>query len=159
MRSWQLASVSVIGGIIGLGCGAAPTATPPTLGVQVTSVTPTLEPNNPQLSNHGVPAEQVRFTVDGLPTPSTGLYLHCRLEIFHSGRQVGATSVVTAAAASQSVNVEVSGDNFAGAPSDAHVECSVNASPVVTPTAANAPSRSRPGRNPAATRAPSNAAA
>jgi hypothetical protein len=129
MRLLRLAPLSLVGGIIGLGCGATPTATPATLGVQVSSVTPTLEAYNPQLASHGIPAEQVHFTVDGLPTPTTGLYLHCSIQVFHAGKQVGATSVVTGAAASQSVSVQVTGDNFTGKPSDAHVICSVNAKP------------------------------
>ena len=128
--------VSVVGGLIALGCGATPVATPATpsstpgtLGVHVTSVTATLEPYNPQISNHGISAEQVIFTVGGLPTLPTSSYLHCSIEVFHSGRQVGATSIV-AAVANQSVIVGVNGATFAGKPSDAHVVCRANSSPV-----------------------------
>ena len=98
--------------------------------MRVTSVTATLEPYNPQISNHGIPAEEVNFSVSGLPTSSTGSYLHCNVGIFHLGRQVGATSVVTGATATQSVGVEISGNNFAGKPADAHVECRTSTSPI-----------------------------
>jgi hypothetical protein len=128
--------MSLVGGVVVLGCGDTPTSTPATLGVQVSSVTPTFEAYNPQLSSHGLPAELVHFTVSGLPTPTAGLYLHCSITILHSGKKVGSTSVVTGAAASQSVSVEVDGDNFAGKPSDAHVVCNVNANPTVTTAAA-----------------------
>jgi hypothetical protein len=131
MRWWLVAPLSALGGIVVLGCGADPQATPATLGARVTSVTPTLEPYNPELSNHGIPAERVNFTLDGLPSPSTGLYLHCTVQVFHAGRQVGATSVVTGAAATQSVSVAVNGDNFSGKPSDAHIVCNVNARPTL----------------------------
>ena len=96
----------------------------------VTSVTATLLPYNPQLSNHGIPAEQVNFTVSHIPVSSVPASFHCTIEVFHSGRQVGATTVGTGAplgysTSSQSLGVEVKGDNFAGKPSDAHVVCHV----------------------------------
>ncbi len=145
--------VSVVTGVIALGCSSATPAassrsTPGSLKVNVTSVTPTLEPYNPQLSNHGIPAEQVNFTVIGLPTPPTDTYLHCHVAVSHSGQQVGTTSMVAGVSATpppppllgpyetrggksrQSVSVEVTGDNFEGQPSDAHVACLANASPI-----------------------------
>lgn len=51
----------------------------------MTSVTATLEPYIPQISDQGIPAEQVNFTVRGLPTPSKDLYLHCDIAVRHSG--------------------------------------------------------------------------
>jgi hypothetical protein len=134
MRPWFVVPVSVVSGVIALGCSATPAASPRSISgplkVQVTSVTPTLEPYNPQLSNHGVPAEQVNFTVSGLPTSSTHPYLHCHVAVSHSGRQVGVTSMVAGATASQSGSVEVTGNNFDGQPSNAHVACLANASPI-----------------------------
>ena len=113
--------------VIALGCSG-----PVTLGVHVTSVTATWLPYNPSTSGGGIPGELVSFTVSGLPVES---YLHCNIGVFHSGRKVGATSIVTGAVASptrsESVSVEVSGDNFAGRPSDAHVVCRANSNPTI----------------------------
>jgi len=134
MKSWLVVPVVVASGVMALGCSATPAATPRstpgTLGVQVTSVTATLEPYDPQISTHGIPAEQVNFTVSGLPSPSAHYTLHCTLAIFHEGRQVGATRMDAGAAASQSVSVEVNGDNFDGKPSDAQVACLANTDPI-----------------------------
>jgi len=136
MTPWFVVPAWVVSGVVALGCSATPSATPRlgpgSLAAHVTSVTATLEPYNPQISNHGIPAEQVNFTVSGLPTPSEHLYLHCNIAVFHSGRQVGATSMVATAVASQSVSVEVNGDSFDGIPSDAHVVCVANPNPIGT---------------------------
>jgi len=57
-----------------------------------------------------------------LPLTSIGAsFFHCVIEVFHSGRQVGATTVGTGAplgysTSSPSLGVEVKGDNFAGVP-------------------------------------------
>ena len=134
MRSWLVVPASVVGGVVAFGCSGTsavtPSSQPRTLVVRVNSVSATLEPYNPQISHHGIPAEQVSFTVSGLPESSTGSYLHCTVAIFHSGRQVGSTSVVTGATSMQSVSVEVIGDNFAGKPSDAQVVCHASSSPI-----------------------------
>ena len=91
----------------------------------------TLEPYNPQLTHHGRPAERVNFTVSGLPRSSATTYFRCSIRVFHSGRQVGAMSVVSGASARQSVSVEVRGEGFAGKPSDAHILCHVSTSPLL----------------------------
>jgi hypothetical protein len=111
------------------GSGPA-TANPTNLRVQVTSVTATLLPFNPQLSNRGIPAEHIDFTVSGLPPTSAPSSFRCDIEVFHSGRQVGMTSFGTGAppdyiTSSQSVGVAVTGGSFAGRPSDAHISCRV----------------------------------
>lgn len=129
---WSTIPILVAGGVATFGCGSTPTIpTSGKLGVQVTSVAATLEPYNPQISNHGIPAEQVNFTVSGLPKSSATSYFHCSVRVFHSGRQVGATSVVSGASPRQSVSVEVRGRNFAGKPSDAHVRCHLSTSPLL----------------------------
>ena len=132
--SWSVFLVLACSAVVALGCSVNPVkarATPGTLKVRVTSVTGTLEPYNPQISNHGIPAELVNFTVSGLPTSSATSYLHCEIRVLRSGRQVGATSVVSGASSSQSVSVEVNGDTFPGQPSDAHVVCHRSASPLL----------------------------
>lgn len=111
--------------------GPGPVATSPmTLSVLVNSVTATLLPYNPQLSNQGVPAERIAFTVSGLLPSSAPSPLRCTIEVFHSGRQVEMTSVAAGAppgftTSSQSVGVAVAGGGFAGMPSDAHISCRV----------------------------------
>lgn len=111
--------------------GSGPATTNSTnLSVQVTSVTATLLPYNPQLSNQGIPAEHIEFTVGGLPPSAAPSSFRCNIEVFHSGRQVGMTSVGTGAppeytTSSQSVGVAVTGGSFAGRPSDAHISCRV----------------------------------
>ena len=134
MRSWLVVPVSVVGGVVAFGCSRTPAVTPSsqprTLVAHVDSVSATLEPYNPQISNHGIPSEQVSFTVSGLPESSTGSYLHCTVALSHSGRQVGSTSVVTGATPMQLVSVEVTGDNIAGKPSDAQVVCHDSSSPI-----------------------------
>jgi len=133
MRSWLVWPVLVVGGATALGCSATPAALPSsapgTLRVEVTSVTPILEPYNPQISHHGLPAEQVNFILTGVPMSSSPSHIHCDIGVFHSGRRVGSTSVVAGATTSQSVSVEVDGNNFAGKPSDAHVVCRRSANP------------------------------
>ncbi len=117
------------GGAVCLGCGATPATAPrPTpvatspgdLGVQVTSVTPTLEPYNPQLADQGIPAEQVDFAIR--PGPG-GSPVSCTIGVFRSGREVGSTTMVGPGSSSQSIDVAVRGANFDGSPSDARVRC------------------------------------
>jgi hypothetical protein len=135
MTPWFVLPISVVSGALALGCSITPSAAPRSSGsvqVHVTSVRAILEPYNPQISNHGIPAEQINFTVGGLPTPSNHLFLHCNIAVFHSDRQVGATSLTAGAATSLSVGVQVNGDNFEGIPSDAHIVCAANAIPFGT---------------------------
>jgi hypothetical protein len=148
MKPWLLAPVSVVGGVMALGCTSTPTVTqrsrptsqavlanaaPGTLRVRVISVTAALEPYNPQVASQGIPAEHVVFTVSGLPR-SAGRYLHCTATVFHMGQQVGTTSFGDGAASSrastQQLDVQVNGENFAGQRSDAHVVCSTTTDPV-----------------------------
>lgn len=106
---------------------ASSVSTPGALQVQVTSVTATLLPYNPEFSNGGIPAEQVEFTISGVPPPPAPTSLRCNIEVFHSGRQVGGTTVGFGDSASrQSWSVEVKGGNFAGKPSDALVACQLS---------------------------------
>jgi hypothetical protein len=121
----------LFGGAIALGCSSAGAAvpssvasstTPGNLSAKVTSVTATLEPYNPQFSHHGIPAEQIAFTLSGAPDRSQVV---CKVGVFHLGKQVGGTFVGFSGATSQSTSVEVAGDNFAGKPSDAHVQCRI----------------------------------
>jgi hypothetical protein len=140
MWPWSVLAGSLVAGTLALGCSSAPSSTPRSahsprtpgaLRAQVTSVTATLLPYNPELSSHGIPAEQVNFTVSEIAVSSAPSSFRCNIEVFHSGRQVGATSVSTGAPSgysisSQSVSVEVNGDNFAGKYSDAHVNCQVS---------------------------------
>jgi hypothetical protein len=86
----------------------------------------TLEPYDPQFSDHGIPAEQVRFTVGGPPALSAHLSLHRILAVFHSCRQEEATSMGSGASASRSVGVRVTGDNSDGHSPGAHVVCLVD---------------------------------
>jgi hypothetical protein len=78
MTPWFVLPISVVSGALALGCSITPSAAPRSSGsvqVHVTSVRAILEPYNPQISNHGIPAEQINFTVGGLPTPSNHLFL------------------------------------------------------------------------------------
>gem|GEM_PF-4686926 len=100
--------------------------------MKVTSVTATLEPYNPQISNGGIPAEQVNFTVSAASGSFVSGSFSCTIEVLRSGRQVGATTVgfgppgSSSSSLQESVPVEgIKGDNFAGKPSDAHVVCHV----------------------------------
>jgi hypothetical protein len=148
MKSWLLAPLSLVGGVMAFGCTSTPSvsqrSTPTTqavsvspapgkLRVSVTSVTATLEPYDPQVASGGIPAEHVVFTVSGLPR-STGHYLHCTVTVFHIGQQVGSTSFGDGAslsrASTQQIDVQVNGENFAGQPSDAHVVCSTTTDPI-----------------------------
>jgi hypothetical protein len=139
-RSWWVLAGLLVAGALSLGCNSLPSATPGSapspaaagaLGVLVTSVRATLLPYNPALSTHGIPAEQVNFKVSRIPVSSATSSFRCDIEVFRSGRQVGATAVSTGApsgysTSSQSVSVEVTGSNFAGQASDAHVVCRVS---------------------------------
>ena len=135
IRLWCVLAVLLVGGALSLGCSSTPAAKltvtrPPdgNLKVHVTSVTGTLEPYNPQLTNHGIPAEQVDFTVNRGPGTTVPESFSCNIEVFHLGRNVGSTTVSIGAppgypSSSQSVSVEVRGQNYSGSPSDAHVAC------------------------------------
>jgi len=148
MKPWLLAPLSLVGGVMVLGCTSTPTATqgstpttqavsaspaPGTLRVRVTSVTATLDPYNPQVASGGIPAEHVIFKVSGVPT-STRPYLRCTVTVFHMGQAVGTTSMGAGASLSRSstyqADVQVNGQNFAGQPSDAHVVCSTTTDPI-----------------------------
>jgi hypothetical protein len=92
-----------------------------------------LDPYNPQVASGGIPAEHVIFKVSGLPT-STGPYLRCTVTVFHMGQPVGTTSLGAGASVSQDsthqLDVQVTGENFAGQPSDAHVVCTTTTNPI-----------------------------
>lgn len=103
------------------------------------SVTGTLEPYNPQLSTHGIPAEQVEFNVRFQPSMSTPGSVQCHVQVLRAGRQLGAETVsgnvVTIRPAVNtpgsvpietmpiSTTVAIAGEPFFGTPSDAHVTC------------------------------------
>ena len=99
--------------------------------MKVISVTAALDPYNPQVASGGIPAEHVIFKVSGLPT-STGPYLRCTVTVFHMGQPVGTTSLGAGASrdSTERLDVQVSGENFAGQPSDAHVVCSTTTDPI-----------------------------
>jgi len=93
--------------------------------VQVTSVSATLEPYNPQLANQGIAAEQVNFTVSSV----TGNF-SCQIDVLRSGRIVGSTTATMgppsagSTSVTESIPVEgIRGGTFAGKPSNAHVAC------------------------------------
>lgn len=117
-----------------LGCSSPPPTvsrlvpTPGHLSVEVISLTPTLEPYNPQFSNHGIPAEHVKYIVSAVHGSDVPKSFHCSVVVFRSGRQVGATTMVTGAPEGypqheDTVDVQVEGDNFRGKPSDVHMAC------------------------------------
>ena len=96
---------------------------PGDLVVKVTEVRATLEPYNPALSDHGIGAEQVAFTVRGATTFS------CRIIVRRDGRVVGATTVgfgppsQVSSVLNESVPVDITGATFAGTTSSATVTC------------------------------------
>jgi hypothetical protein len=103
--------------------------------VKVISVSATLEPYNPQITNHGIEAEQVRFVVRSADLPLT-----CGIVIRRSGRVVGSTlagigpTTVTAGVVTESIPVDgLKGGSFAGSPANARVRCQS------TPLGGNAP--------------------
>lgn len=96
------------------------------LPVTVTSVTATTTPYDPTHASAGYPAEQVNFTVGGSPTGS----LTCQIVILYNGTVVGSATygrglpAGSPSSLQESATVDVSGDNFDGNPSNAHVTCS-----------------------------------
>lgn len=96
------------------------------LPVTVNSVIGTYEPYNPALTNEGIPAEEVDFTVGGSPSGA----LVCLVEVLtNSGQMVGSTVITTgpqtgnSASVEESVPVDISGDIFNGSASNAIVRC------------------------------------
>lgn len=92
--------------------------------VKVTSVSAALEPYNLEFTNQGVPAEVVTFTVSSVPAGN----LSCKIDVLRSGHIVGSTSMNSFSGGSrvlaESVQVaKISGDTFAGRPSNARVIC------------------------------------
>jgi hypothetical protein len=93
------------------------------LAVRVTGVSAILEPYNPQLSDHGIPAEQVRFSVDATTRFS------CRIVVRHHGHVVGTTTwsfgppPTSSNPRLESVPVDITGATFAGTSSNAQVTC------------------------------------
>jgi hypothetical protein len=91
--------------------------------VRVTGVRATLEPYNPALTDHGLPAEQVTFSVRGATTFS------CRVAVHHDGHVVGTTTVGfgppshRSSVQNESVPVGITGATFAGTTSSATVTC------------------------------------
>jgi hypothetical protein len=134
IRPRPILAISVIIGASFAGCTSPPASSKdrvrvaPSSGflpVKVTSVTATLEPYNPQFGNHGIPAEQVNFTVGTMAR-----YFSCKVDVLRAGRIVGTTKAVMASplertgSVTESVAVEgIRGDTFTGKPSDAHVTC------------------------------------
>jgi hypothetical protein len=134
IRARLLIATSLVIGASFAGCSSTPAATKdhmpiaPSAGslpVKITSVAATLEPYNPQLGNHGIPAEQVNFAVK-----TTAPYFSCKIDVFRSGHIVGTTTSEMASplertgSVTESVPVErIKGATFAGKPSDAHVVC------------------------------------
>ena len=90
----------------------------------MTAVNATLEPYNPAVTDHGLPAERVRFTVETV----TGGFT-CRLAVRRGDRIVGATTAGFGLAprhsgpVRESVSVAVTGTTFSGSPRDAAVTC------------------------------------
>lgn len=100
------------------------------LPVTVNSVIGTYEPYDPMLTNEGIPAEEVDFTVGGSPSGE----LVCLVVVFDdSGQRVGSTIMTTGAqtGSSDSVNVsvavDITGDIFNGTPANAVVHCGTRA--------------------------------
>jgi hypothetical protein len=105
--------------------GADSPASPAALPVQVTSVTATLEPYNPQFLSHGIGAEQIDFTVSRV----SGSF-SCKIDILRSGRKVASETAKIGAplnrssSVTESVPVEgMKGGTFSGEPANAHVTC------------------------------------
>ena len=93
--------------------------------MKVDSVSPTLEPYNPQLTNQGIPAEQVNFVVSSV----TGLF-SCTIKVLRSGHIVGTTvagfgePTGPSRSVTESVAVEgIKGPTFSGNGSSARVTC------------------------------------
>jgi hypothetical protein len=134
IRVWLAVAASLVAGTSLTACGSTPGAAPgtstlpPTPGelvTHVTSVTATLEPYNPQLTDQGVPAEQVNFIVTSVSGPFS-----CRVDVRRWGRIVGTTVATmgppsgTSGSATESVPVEgIKGGTFAGNSSNALVVC------------------------------------
>jgi hypothetical protein len=128
-------AVLVAAGGLTVGCTRYPVGspvhelTPGLLSVKLTSVTQSLEPYNPQFSNHGIATEHIKFSVrstDGSYVPKS---FYCSAKVFHSGRQVGAMTTSDAAPSgdrqvNEAVDVQLSGEDFATKPSDVHMVCS-----------------------------------
>ena len=90
IRVWLAVAASLVAGTSLTACGSTPGAAPgtstlpPTPGelvTHVTSVNATLEPYNPQLTDQGVPAEQVNFIVTSVSGPFS-----CRVDVRRWGR-------------------------------------------------------------------------
>jgi hypothetical protein len=134
IRSWQLLVASLVVGTLFTGCSSTPPASKEgspapasseDLPVKVTSLSPALEPYNPQISNQGVSAEQVHFTVS-----SVSRDFSCGINVLRSGRIVGKTQVGFSppAGASRSLKESVpvqgiTGPSFTGSSSNAKVTC------------------------------------
>ena len=134
IRSWPLLAIPLIAGGLFAGCSPTPVsskssslfpATSGNLPANVTSVTATLEPYNPQFANQGIPAEQVNFTVSSV----TGCF-SCKIDVVRSGRIVGTTTAKMGPPLGGSGSVTetvpvygIKGGTFAGNPSNAHVAC------------------------------------
>ena len=100
------------------------------LPVTVNSVSGTLEPYNPMLSSHPIPAERVNFTVGNYDFGSRSLA--CQISVRRSGKLIGSTQVTfgsragtpSARGVRESDDVGVNLVNpFNGTPSDAIVSC------------------------------------
>jgi hypothetical protein len=133
-RLFVAVAVLVGAGVLALACSSSPPAAsrvvlaPGHLSVEVTSVTPTLEPYNPQFSNHGIPAEHIKYIVSAVHGSNVPQSFHCSVVVFRSGLQVGTTILSTGAPPGYpqleaAVDVQVKGDNFRAKPSDVHMRC------------------------------------
>lgn len=106
-------------------CGQPTASSSGSLPVSVTVVTGTFTPYNPRLSQEGVPAEEVDFTVGGAPLGS----FVCNIEVQHAGHEVGHTSLAASPPTGhprtvhESVAVAISGATFTGTPADAQITC------------------------------------
>ena len=137
-RRWLGAASAILGGTIALGCSptTSSASSPGALPVTVTSVAATLTEYNPQYASAGIPAEEVAFTVGASPSGSFA----CTVEVWRSGKMVGSTQVTASspnnknAPAKESWPVTITGETFAGKPSDANVTCHVIPSRPIPPT-------------------------
>jgi len=101
---------------------APSSTTPASLRVRVISVTGTVGVYVPGLASHGPQLERIVFTLRGAPSGSPVV---CKIGMFHLGKQVGETIVGVGAATRKFAVVNVTGHNFVGKPSDAHMQCRI----------------------------------
>jgi len=149
-RAWAVPVAAVCVAVVCAGCSSSPKATSASTSTTtrqvttptstsggsgsaagspvatVTSVSAAVRPKNPVNGTHGTPAERVTFTVSSVHEP-----LSCTVDLLRAGQVIGSTvaavgvPVKKSDSVLESVEIEgIPGGTFAGAPSDANVECS-----------------------------------